>query len=91
MDRTLAYICDKKNGIVSAFSDRYPPRFFNQNIQKKIEAGKIDSQTIILADKNFKNKTLRLLSIKSIPEYTRYSKGAMTRRYFENKVYIYAK
>ena len=91
MDRTLAYICDKKNSIVSTFSDRYPPIFFNKEIQNKIENGDIDNQTVILADKQFKNNGLKLLKIQNIPLYTRYSKGALYRRYFDNMIYIYVK
>ena len=91
MDRTLAYICDKKNLIVSTFSDRYPPIFFNKKIQNKIENGDIDNQTIILADKDFKNNGLKLLKIQNIPLYTRFSKGALYRRYFDNEIYIYVK
>lgn len=91
MDRTLAYICDKKNSIVSTFSDRYPPIFFNKEIQNKIENGDIDNQTIILADIEFKNNGLKLLKIQKIPLYTRFSKGALYRRYFDNEIYIYVK
>lgn len=91
MDRTLVYLCDKKNGVISSFSDRYPPKFFNQKLQKNIEAGNIDNQTIILADKNFKNKGLKLLKVQKIPLYTRFSKGALYRRYFDNEIYIYGK
>ena len=91
MDRTLAYICDKKNQIVSTFSDRYPPIFFNKEIQNKIENGDIDNQTIILADKNFKNNGLKLLQIQNIPLYTRFSSGALYRKFFSNEIYIYVK
>jgi len=91
MDRTLVYICDKKNGIKSTFSDIYPPIFFDKELQNKIEKNEIDSDTIILADKNFKNIKLKLIKVINIPKNTRYTKGGLYRQYFDNEIFIYAK
>ena len=91
MDRTLVYICDKKNGIKSTFSDIYPPIFFDKELQNKIEKNELDSETIILADKNFKNIKLKLIKVINIPKNTRYTKGGLYRQYFDNEIFIYVK
>ena len=91
MDRTLVYICDKKNGIKSTFSDIYPPIFFDKELQNKIEKNEIASDTIILADKNFKNIKLKLIKVINIPKNTRYTKGGLYRQYFDNEIFIYVK
>ena len=91
MDRTLVYICDKKNNIKSTFSDTFPPIFFDDKLQKEIENNEIDDNTIILAHKDFTNSKLKLLKIEKIPKYTRYTKGSLYRSYFDNEIYIYIK
>lgn len=91
MDRTLVYICDKKNEIKSTFSDVYPPIFYDKELNNRIEENEIDKNTIILADKKFKNKKLKLIKVINIPKYTRYSKDQIYRAYFDNQIYLYVK
>ena len=90
-DRNFVYICDKKNGIYSTFSDIYPPIFYNKNLQNRFENENIKEDEIIIADKNFQNKNLTLLKIIKIPEYTRYTKSDIYRAYFDDEIYIYIK
>lgn len=90
-DRNLIYICNKKNSIISTFSDTYPPIFFDKNLQNKFENENIEENEIIIADKDFKNVNLKLLKIIKNPEYTRYTKSDLYRIYFDNEIYIYTK
>ena len=60
-------------------------------MQNKIEKDETDADTIILADKNFKNVNLKLIKVINIPKNTRYTKGGLYRQYFDNEIFIYAK
>jgi hypothetical protein len=90
-DKNLVYICDKKNNVVSTFSDVYPPKFFNSKLQKKFSDESIGKDVIIITDENYSNKNLQLLKVIKIPSYTRYTKSDLYRREFGDKIFLYNK
>ena len=92
VDRTLAYICDRKNLIVSTYPrNNGRPTFYKPEIELKYTEGYIDENEIIIADKRFANNNLRLINKIKIPKYTRYTYSDLSMRYFDNYIYFYVK
>lgn len=91
-DRTLTYICDKKNQIISTYTNNLGrPTFNDQVLEYHFINNNINQNEIIIADKRFANKNLKLLKKVRIPKYTRYTKADLIMRYFEDEIYIYIK
>jgi hypothetical protein len=88
IDRTLIYICDKKNSIPSP-AHTMNPFFVNLNLENKYRNKNIEKSEIIIADKNFSNKNLLLIKKIRLPSYTRFTKSDLFRQQFDNYIYIY--
>jgi hypothetical protein len=90
VDRTLIYICDRKNSIPSP-SVSLSPFFVNYYLENKYRNKNLETDEILIADKNFINKNLLLLKKIKLPSYTRFTKSDLFRQQFDNYIYIYIK
>jgi hypothetical protein len=90
VDRTLIYICDKKNSIPSPALSMNP-FFVNYYLENKYRNNNLENDEIIIADKNFINKNLLLLKKIKLPSYTRFTKSDLFRQQFDNYIYLYIK
>jgi hypothetical protein len=90
VDRTLIYICDKKNSIPSP-AISMNPFFVNYYLENKYRNNNLENDEIIIADKNFINKNLLLLKKIKLPSYTRFTKSDLFRQQFDNYIYLYIK
>jgi len=91
-DRTLTYICDKKNSIKSTYTNNLKkPTFDDADLENHFVNNNINQNEIIIADRRFKNNNLKLLKKINIPKYMRYSKSDIFMRYFEDEIYLYIK
>jgi hypothetical protein len=91
VDRTLTYICDKKNSIPSATISSIKPFFLNYYLENRYRNNNLENDEIIIADKDFINKNLLLLKKIKLPLYTRYTKSDLFRQHFDNYIHIYIK
>ena len=91
-DRTLVYICDKKNNIISTYTNNLSkPTFNDPFLEYHFINNNINLNEIVIADKRFVNHNLRLLKKINIPKYMRYTKSDIFMRYFEDEIYLYVK
>jgi hypothetical protein len=90
IDRTLIYICDKKNLIPSP-AISLNPFFVNSYLEDRYRNKNLEENEIIIADENFINKNLLLLKKIKLPAYTRFTKSDLFRQQFDNYIYIYIK
>ena len=88
VDRTLIYICDKKNSIPSA-ANTMSPFFVNYYLENKYKNENLEKDEILIADKNYINKNLLLIKKIRLPSYTRFTKSDLFRQQFDNYIYIY--
>lgn len=90
VDRTLIYICDKKNSIPSP-ANTIKPFFVNYYYENKYRNNNLQNDEIIIAGDDFINRNLLLLKKIKLPLYTRYTKSDLFRQHFDNYIYIYIK
>ena len=92
VDRTLTYICDKKNRIVSTYPRAKGRPIFKENkLEKKFNNENLNKNEIIIAGKDFFNNNLKLLKIITMPRGTRYTHSDVFMRYFDSEIYLYIK
>ena len=92
IDRTLTYICDKKNLIVSTYPrNNGSPIFFEIKLEKKFKNENLNKDEIIIADKEFSNNNLKLIKKIIMPKGTRYTYSDVFMRYFNSEIYLYIK
>ena len=92
VDRTLTYICDKKNLIVSTYPRNNGSPIFNViKLEKKFKNETINKDEIIIAGKEFFNNNLKLIKKIKMPNGTRYTHSDVFMRYFDSEIYIYIK
>jgi hypothetical protein len=92
IDRTLTYICDKKNLIVSTYPRNNGSPIFNEiKLEKKFKNENLNKDEIIIADKEFSNNNLKLVKKIIMPEGTRYTYSDVFMRYFNSEIYLYIK
>jgi len=90
IDRTLIYICDKKNKIISTVN--WHPIFFNDTqLDQNYKKQPIDNNEIIIADSSFSNPNVKLIKKINIPKYTRFTKADVFRRHFDDQLFFYVK
>jgi hypothetical protein len=91
-DRTLVYICDKKNNIISSTTNNLSKPTFNGTfLEYHFVNNNINLNEIVIADKRFVNHNLRLLKKINIPKYMRYTKSDIFMRYFEDEIFLYVR
>ena len=92
IDRTLGYICENKNSIISTYPrNNGRPIFHKPILETKFSQFNLDNNEIIVADKYFSNDNAKLLKIIKLPKYTRYTYSDTFMRYFDQELYIYVK
>lgn len=92
IDRTLGYICENKNSIISTYPrNNGRPIFHKPKLETKYSQFNLDKNEIIVADKYFSNDNAKLLKIIKLPKYTRYTYSDTFMRYFNQELYIYVK
>jgi hypothetical protein len=90
IDRTLVYICDKKNNIISTVN--WYPIFFNDSqLDRKYKNESIQENEIVIADYNFSNPNLKLIKKINLPKYTRFTKADVFRQQFDDQLFFYIK
>ena len=90
IDRTLIYICDKKNNIISTVN--WHPIFFNNpQLDQKYKKQPIENNEIVIADSRFSNPNLKLIKKINIPKYTRFTKADVFRQHFDDQLFFYTK
>jgi energy-coupling factor transporter transmembrane protein EcfT len=90
IDRTLVYICDKKNNIISTVN-WYPIFFNNSQLDRKYKNESIQENEIVIADYNFSNPNLKLIKKINLPKYTRFTKADVFRQQFDDQLFFYIK
>ena len=92
IDRTLTYICDKKNFIVSTYPRNNGHPIFNDvKIEKRYKDENLNNDEIIIANKEFFNNNVKLLKKIIIPSGTRYTNSDVFMRYFDSEIFLYVK
>ena len=90
IDRTLGYICENKNLIISTYPrNNGRPIFHKPELETKYSKFNLDKNEIIVADKYFSNNNVKLIKIINLPKYTRYTYSDTFMRYFDQGLYIY--
>jgi hypothetical protein len=90
IDRTLIYICDKKNNIISTVN--WHPIFFNNpQLDQKYKKQPIENNEIVITDSGFSNPNLKLIKKINIPKYTRFTKADVFRQHFDDQLFFYTK
>jgi len=88
VDRTLVYICDKKNGLISTVN-WFPIFFNNYELDFRYKNKSIEKNEIVVSDINFSNPNLKLIKKIYLPAYTRFTKADIIRQQFDNQLFIY--
>ena len=92
IDRTLGYICENKNLIISTYPrNNGRPIFHRPELENKYSKFNLEKNEIIIADKYYSNKNVKLLKIINLPKYTRYTYSDTLMSYFDEELYIYVK
>jgi hypothetical protein len=67
------------------------PIFSVKELEKKFKNENLNKEEIVIANKEFFNKNLKLVKKIIIPKGTRYTYSDVFMRYFDSEIYIYIK